>query len=103
MTFSNSPKIQEDGSYQSYPSTDANPASNPPQTGAVSTGTLAYNNFFRDRTYHFSFTSSHTGPQLRMDFRSSLFEGKGTDDESWGLDNVVVSIDAAPGKGRQHR
>jgi hypothetical protein len=96
-TFSNNPKIREDSSYQSYPRADGNPASNSPQTGAVSTGTLGYNNFFKDSAYHFSFTFAHIGPQLRLAFHSSLFEGKGTDDESWGLDNVVVSIDAVAG------
>src|SRR5258708_16461168 len=28
---------------------------------------------------------------MMLNFSSSLFEGKGTDDESWGLDNVRVS------------
>jgi len=33
----------------------------------------------------------HTGETLALNFSSSLFEGKGTADESWGLDNVQVS------------
>jgi hypothetical protein len=100
-TFSNNPKVQEDRSYQSYPSADGTPASNPPQTGAVSTDTLGYNNFFKDSIYHFTFTFPHSGSELRLDFHSSLFEGKGTDDESWGLDNVIVSIDAATSQPRR--
>jgi hypothetical protein len=92
-TFSNNPKVREDGSYQSYPGSAGGAASNPPQTGAVSTGTLGYNNFFKDSVYHLSFEFPHTGSALRLEFGSSLFEGKGTADESWGLDNVVVSAD----------
>ena len=32
---------------------------------------------------------------VRFAFSSDLFEGKGTDDESWGLDNVCVRISDA--------
>jgi hypothetical protein len=32
-----------------------------------------------------------------LNFTSSLFEGKGTEDESWGLDNVGVSTASLPG------
>jgi hypothetical protein len=90
-TFSNNPKVKEDGSYQSYPAAFGDPARNPPQTGAAATAVLGYSNFFTDSTYHFSFTFAHAESVLRLDFSSGLFEGKGTDDESWGLDNVVVS------------
>jgi uncharacterized protein (TIGR03437 family) len=31
---------------------------------------------------------------MAVNFSSSMFEGKGTDDESWGLDNVRVSTNA---------
>ena len=92
-TFSNNPKVREDGSYQSYPASSGEAASNPPQTGAVSTGTLGYSNFFKDSVYHLSFEFPHTESTLTLDFGSSLFEGKGTADESWGLDNVAVSAD----------
>jgi hypothetical protein len=97
-TFSNNPKVQEDGSYQCYPGSSAEAANNPPQTGAVSTGTLGYNNFFKDSVYHLSFEFPHTEPTLSLEFGSSLFEGKGPADESWGLDNVVVSADV-PARG----
>jgi hypothetical protein len=96
-TFSNNPKVREDGSYQSYPSSNGEVASNAPQTGAASTGTLGYSNFFKDSTYHLSFTFPHADSALTLEFGSSLFEGKGTADESWGLDNVVVSADVPPG------
>jgi hypothetical protein len=92
-TFSNNPKVREDGSYQRYPSSGGKAVSNPPQTGAVSIGTLGYNNFFKDSVYHLSFEFPHTRSTLTLEFGSSLFEGKGTADESWGLDNVVVSAD----------
>ena len=92
-TFSNNPKVREDGSYQSYPVSSGEIASNPPQTGAASTGTLGYNNFFKDSIYHLSFEFPHTESALSLEFTSSLFEGKGTGDESWGLDNVIVSAD----------
>jgi hypothetical protein len=97
-TFSNNPKVREDGSYQSYPAANGDRADNPPQTGAASTGTLGYSDFFKDSVYHFSFTFSHTGPSLRLDFGSSLFEGKGAGDESWGLDNVVVRTSRSGGR-----
>jgi hypothetical protein len=91
-TFSNNPKVREDGSYQSYPASDGDTAKNVPQTGAASTNTLGYSKFFTDSIYHLSFAFSHTASTLKLEFGSSLFEGKGTQDESWGLDNVVVSM-----------
>jgi hypothetical protein len=98
-TFSNNPKVREDGSFQSYPASGGERASNAPQTGAASTGTLGYNNFFKDSVYRLSFEFPHTDTTLRLEFASSLFEGKGTADESWGLDNVVVKADVqAPAK-----
>jgi hypothetical protein len=92
-TFSNNPKVKEDGSYQSYPASNGEVKSNAPQTGAVSTGTLGYNNFFKDSVYRLSYTFPHAEASLTLEFGSSLFEGKGTADESWGLDNMVVSAD----------
>jgi hypothetical protein len=88
-SFSNNPKVTIDGSLQDYPS----PGSQP-QSGAFSVGTLGYNNFFKDAIYHLEFSFAHSADSLQLDFSSSLFEGKGTPDESWGLDNVRVS--AAP-------
>jgi hypothetical protein len=96
-TFSNNPKVQEDGSYQNYPAPNGAGARNAPQTGAISTGTLGYNNFFKDSIYPLNFTFPHTQSALTLEFASSLFEGKGTADESWGLDNVVVSADVRRG------
>jgi hypothetical protein len=91
-TFSNNPKVIEDGSTQGYPLGYGNP----PRSRAASTGTLGYSDFFKDSIYHFEFEAPHDGPGLTVEFGSSLFEGKGTADESWGLDNVVVRADVPP-------
>jgi hypothetical protein len=85
-TFSNNPKLDADSSYQSYPT----PRSRP-QAGAVAVQTLGYR-FFGDSVYHFRLSFPHDAQTLRLDFASDLFEGKGTADESWGLDDVRVSI-----------
>lgn len=86
-TFSNNPKVATDGSDQNYPE----PGS-PPRTGALSTGTLGYSDFFKDSIYRLTFTFPHTAGRLRLDFHSSLFEGKGTADKSWGLGNVKIEV-----------
>jgi hypothetical protein len=96
-TFSNNPKVREDGSSQSYPAGSGAAPGHPPQTRAAATGTLGYGNFFKDSVYHLSFVFRHTDPALTLEFGSSLFEGKGTADESWGLDNVVVRADVPAG------
>jgi hypothetical protein len=49
--------------------------------------TLGYA-FFGDSIYRLTFTFAHTSDTLALNFSSSLFEGKGIEDESWGLDNV---------------
>jgi hypothetical protein len=84
-TFSNNPKTGADLSRQNYPV-----ANSPHRSGAASVNTLGYT-FYGDSIYHFRFTFPHAGDTLMLDFSSSLFEGKGTDDESWGLDNVRLS------------
>jgi uncharacterized protein (TIGR03437 family) len=84
-TFSNNPKTGTDLSQQNYPV-----ANSLQQSGATSVNTLGYT-FYGDSIYHFSFNFPHAEDTLVLNFSSSLFEGKGTDDESWGLDNVRVS------------
>lgn len=85
-TFSNNPKTGAyDLSLQNYPIVNS-----APQTGASAVNTLGYK-FYGDSIYHLSFTFAHTAKSLALNFSSSLFEGKGTDDESWGLGNVSVS------------
>ncbi|MBI3874760.1 MAG: hypothetical protein HY300_02085 [Verrucomicrobia bacterium] len=91
-TFSNNPKLKTDGSYQNYPK----PGSLP-WTGAASTNTLGYSGFFADSIYHLEYSFAHAERGLVLNFSSSLFEGKGTADESWGLDNVkVTALPAVP-------
>ena len=85
-TFSNNPKTATDRSFQDHPRPNS-----PPRTGAVAVKQLGYG-FFGDSTYHFTFTVPHDAKTLTLEFASDLFEGKGTDDESWGLDNVRVRI-----------
>jgi uncharacterized protein (TIGR03437 family) len=84
-TFSNNPKTGADLSQQNYPV-----ANSPQQSGAASVNTLGYT-FYGDSIYHLTFNLPHVGDTLMLNFSSSLFEGKGIDDESWGLDNVRVS------------
>jgi hypothetical protein len=68
-----------------------------PGAGAARTNSLGYA-FFGDSIYPLAFTFPHSGPALKLDFHSSLFEGKGLADESWGLDNVrlVIAPDPPP-------
>jgi hypothetical protein len=91
-SFSNNPKTEREGTFQDYPKKGS-----APHTGAVSGGTLGYT-FFGDSIYHFAFTFPHDAKTLALDFSSDLFEGKGIEDESWGLDNVTVRLDAQPVK-----
>ncbi len=86
-TFSNNPKTSTDASYQNYPATNS-----PPWSGAFATNTLGYGNFFHDATYRLQYVFVHSAGNVTVNFTSSLFEGKGTADESWGLDNVKVTV-----------
>jgi hypothetical protein len=95
-TFSNNPKVGKEGSHQNYPQPQALP-----RTGAARTNSLGCA-FFGDSIYPLAFTFPHSGSTLELNFSSSLFEGKGLADESWGLDNVRLVIapnppPAAPG------
>jgi hypothetical protein len=87
-TFSNNPKVAKEGSNQNYPQPQA-----PPRTGAARTNALGYK-FFGDSIYPLAFTFPHSGSTLKLDFHSSLFEGKGLADESWGLDNVRLVVES---------
>jgi len=86
-TFSNNFKTGDyDLSLQNYPTPESRP-----RTEATAIESLGYK-FFGDSSYRMTFTFSHDRDVLDLHFSSSLFEGKGTEDESWGLDNVRVSI-----------
>jgi len=75
-TFSNNPKVKEDGSYQSYPASNGEVASNAPQTGAASTGTLGYSNFFKDSVYHLSFEFPTQNPPWRWNSAAACLRGR---------------------------
>jgi hypothetical protein len=91
-TFSNNHKVSKEGSDQNYPQMQSLP-----RTGATQTNTLGYK-FFGDSTYPLAFTFPHSNCTVKLDFHSSLFEGKGLADESWGLDNVRLVIVSNPPK-----
>ena len=95
--------MRYDGSYQSYPGSSSEAASNQPQTRATAIDILGYSNFFKDSVYHLSFVFPHTDSTLTLEFGSSLFEGQGTADESWGLDKVAVSAAVAAGRDPAQR
>jgi len=87
-TFSNNPKTNSEGSFQDYPVPHS-----APWASALSTGTLGYDRFFRDSIYRLNYLFPHTTNSIKINFTSSLFEGKGTGDEAWGLDNFRVLIE----------
>ncbi len=85
-TFSNNFKTAPyDLSPQNYPTPNSNP-----QMSAVAVNSLGYT-FYGDSVYRLTFSFAHAGDTLILHFSSSMFEGKGIGDESWGLDNVRVS------------
>jgi hypothetical protein len=83
-SFSNNHKVDRQGSYQDYPTVGSQP-----RAQAAARNTLGYE-FFGDSTYPLEFTFPHSGGDVTLEFSSSLFEGKGEADESWGLDNLRV-------------
>jgi hypothetical protein len=77
-------------------------ASNPYFTGAAETYSLGYvvtdgmpAPQVMDSVYSFSYTFAHTSDQLTLDF--SGYGLQAMSDESWGLDNVQVSVVPEPG------
>ncbi len=87
---------------QSFPGT--HPESRfPTHTGAAEIHTLGYWNVkpkrFGDSVYRLSYTFPHSGDSLCINFAADGFTGKPLrelGDESWGLDNVKVSISDQP-------
>jgi K319-like protein len=80
---------------QTYP--DAGALGNPPLTGAAEHGTLGYPfaGFAGvDAVYHFSFSFDHSDPTLAVDFTGNGLQE--LTDESWGLDNVIVTVEQNP-------
>ena len=85
-TFSNVTNGSDNG-FQSFPGTYPGP-SYVARTGATEAGTLG-GTFYGDSVYEFTYTFPHTASTLQFDFSASGLEDIGN--ESWGLDNVVVS------------
>ncbi|MBI3467960.1 MAG: hypothetical protein HY000_33555 [Planctomycetes bacterium] len=85
---------------QSYPDATGG-GSHPPHTGAAEINTLGYFfSFFSplvpwSSVYHFSFTFPDESDVLALDFSALNLEDLGN--ESWGLDNVSVSVTPAAG------
>ena len=89
------------GDSQAYP--DSYPGgSHPHGTGASEIQTLGYfwlgGSFPLDSVYNFSFTFPHTANELALEFAASMAETVVPiiDNESWGLDNVEISINPVP-------
>jgi RHS repeat-associated protein len=75
---------------QSYPG--SYPSGNyPKQTGATEIDTLGYGSP-SDSVYHLTYTVSQSSDTAVFNFTASDLQG--IDDESWGLDNVTVSVPA---------
>ena len=85
-TFSNNLKLDSDKSSQDYPVFGSKP-----KAGAAAVDRLGYG-WFGDAVYPFRLTFPHAADRLVVEFSSDLFEGKGTDDEAWGLDDVTVTV-----------
>ncbi len=82
---------------QAYPDSLASGLTHAPRTGAAESDTLGYS--FNaipiiDTVYHFSFTLPHSDTSFNAVFLGTL--NQGLTDESWGLDNVTVSVSAVP-------
>jgi hypothetical protein len=62
------------------------------RTGAVEINTLGYyaSIYPMDTVYHLAFTFFHTADDLALDFKAQGLQP--LMDESWGLDNILVSI-----------
>lgn len=74
--------------FQSYPETYPD-VHLPGLTGADEVDTLGYD---LDSVYDLELTFFHDQPELRLTFAGSR-NLQGVPDESWGIDNIVVSID----------
>ena len=79
---------------QSYPG--SYPDNYPRRTGAAEVDTLGYSQF-GDSVYSLSFSFPHVDDSLEFSFSANGLEE--VDSESWGLDNVVVSINSVPEPG----
>jgi hypothetical protein len=80
---------------QAYPS-EYPTGDNPPRSGTIENNSLGYsfNGTPLSSVYRIEKTVAHTGGALKLNFSASGLEA--LDNESWGLDNVVVSVDCPP-------
>ncbi|MBT5710748.1 tandem-95 repeat protein, partial [Candidatus Poribacteria bacterium] len=85
-TFSNVTNGSDNG-FQSYPA-PYNSALYAARTGATEAGTLG-GTFYGDSVYEFTYTFGHSDSTLQFNFSASGLES--VSNESWGLDNVVVT------------
>ena len=79
---------------QAYPAAypgNSGPPHNLPHAGATCANCLGLPNFFgKGDRYTLSFTFPHSGSSLKLDFSGIGLQS--LSDESWGLDNVKVSV-----------
>lgn len=90
---------------QSFPATFGK-ATFPARTGAAEVNTLGYWNVrprrFGDSVYRLRYTFPHSADSLVFRFAAAGFTGRplhGLGDESWGMDNVRVSVSNEPAPG----
>ncbi len=92
---------------QAYPGSYPG-SSNPRGTGAVETNTLGYSfpactvpggSVLSDAVYRFNLTFPHSASSLALIFSGSMAQVVSIEDESWGLDNVVVSLEMSEPTG----
>ena len=76
------------GKNQSYPGWYPG-GNNPPQTGATEINALGYT-FYGDAVYHLTYTFLHLKNSLNVNFIATALQA--ITDESWGIDNVSVSV-----------
>ena len=84
-TFSNTEEV---GNRQAYPDTFPG-GDHPAGTGATEIDSLGYQEY-HDSIYHLEFTTTHAASSIAYEF--SGIDLQYLPDESWGLDNVTVSI-----------
>ncbi|MFN6540604.1 MAG: filamentous hemagglutinin N-terminal domain-containing protein [Nostoc sp. EkiNYC01] len=103
-TFMNlDPPYNSHDQYQSYPDnynpSSANNVNNLPRTGAIENNSLGYRAYgerpIQDSVYKLSFTFPHSDSSLGLHFLSLLGGYTGIEDESWGLDNIAVTVQKA--------
>jgi RHS repeat-associated protein len=95
-TFSNTEEDNHRQAYpQSYPGGD-----NAGGTGATEVDRLGYT-YFGDSVYRLSFDVPHSAITLTLNFAASGLQA--VSDESWGLDNVVVSLVTASSQTTYYR